>query len=170
MQRRARRTPCAGRIRGEAELATLSIPEPARREYTAYEEVAADYGSGALHPGDLKPALARALNAILQPVRDHFAGDERARKLLAQARPCARRRVRVASQCSLSWRQRAWQLLCAPGSVCRVSLGAALLGHLHRSCHACTIGLIPNRVCAGFPPYPHELRVHRLFEECKAVP
>jgi len=62
--------------------------------------VAADYGSGALHPGDLKPALARALNAILQPVRDHFAGDERARKLLAQARPCARRRVRVASAAS----------------------------------------------------------------------
>ena len=58
------------------------------REYTTYEELAADYGSGALHPGDLKPALAKALNAILQPVRDHFASDERAKKLLAQVPPC----------------------------------------------------------------------------------
>ena len=54
------------------------------REYTTYEEIEADYRSGALHPGDLKPALAKALNAILQPVRDHFANDERARKLLTQ--------------------------------------------------------------------------------------
>ncbi len=55
-----------------------------RREYTSYEEVVGDYGSGALHPGDLK-----ALNAILQPVRDHFAADERAKKLLAQVRSCS---------------------------------------------------------------------------------
>ncbi len=60
-----------------------------RREYTSYEEVVEDYGSGALHPGDLKPALAKALNAILQPVRDHFAADERAKKLLAQVRSCS---------------------------------------------------------------------------------
>ena len=60
-----------------------------RREYTSYEEVVRDYGSGALHPGDLKPALAKALNAILQPVRDHFAADERAKKLLAQVRSCS---------------------------------------------------------------------------------
>ena len=61
------------------------------REYTSYEELTADYGSGALHPGDLKPALAKALNAILQPVRDHFASDERAKKLLAQVVPCESR-------------------------------------------------------------------------------
>jgi len=66
----------------------------------------------------------------------------------------------VASQCSLSWRQRAWQLLCAPGSVCRVSLGAALLGHLHRSCHACTIGLLPNR-CA--------LALHLTLMSCVCI-
>ena len=59
------------------------------REYTSYEEVVEDYGRGALHPGDLKPALAKALNAILQPVRDHFAADERAKKLLAQVRSCS---------------------------------------------------------------------------------
>ncbi len=41
----------------------------------------ADYLSGALHPSDMKPALAAALNAILQPVRDHFASDAEARRL-----------------------------------------------------------------------------------------
>ncbi len=102
-----------------AEAAGCGAARAARREYTAYEEVAADYRSGALHPGDLKPALARALNAILQPVRDHFAGDERARKLLAQARPCVRGpcRSRVRVRCSLFRRKPAWQHLCDPVSV-----------------------------------------------------
>jgi tyrosyl-tRNA synthetase len=36
------------------------------------EEFAADYKSGALHPPDVKQALERALNMMLQPVRDHF--------------------------------------------------------------------------------------------------
>jgi hypothetical protein len=36
------------------------------RVYTEWEELSADYASGALHPGDLKPALARHLNEILQ--------------------------------------------------------------------------------------------------------
>ncbi len=51
-------------------------------DYDAYEDVEADFVSGALHPGDVKPALARHLNAILQPVRDHFANDADAKKLL----------------------------------------------------------------------------------------
>ena len=56
------------------------------RVYTSYEELAADYASGALHPGDLKPALAAALNAILQPVRDHFENDAEAKALLKQVK------------------------------------------------------------------------------------
>ena len=36
----------------------------------------------ALHPGDVKPALARHLNKILQPVRDHFTNNPEAKKLL----------------------------------------------------------------------------------------
>ena len=31
-------------------------------------DLVADYESGALHPADLKPALAKQLNQILQPV------------------------------------------------------------------------------------------------------
>jgi hypothetical protein len=30
------------------------------------DELIADYASGALHPADVKPALAKAINAILQ--------------------------------------------------------------------------------------------------------
>lgn len=41
----------------------------------------ADYLSGALHPSDMKPALAAALNAILQPIRDHLANDAEAKRL-----------------------------------------------------------------------------------------
>ena len=57
-----------------------------RREYTDYAELEADYRSGALHPSDLKPALAAALNAILQPVRDHFETSAEAKELLKKVR------------------------------------------------------------------------------------
>eukprot|EP00238_Polyblepharides_amylifera_P005708 CAMPEP_0196589538 /NCGR_PEP_ID=MMETSP1081-20130531/63850_1 /TAXON_ID=36882 /ORGANISM="Pyramimonas amylifera, Strain CCMP720" /LENGTH=411 /DNA_ID=CAMNT_0041912375 /DNA_START=82 /DNA_END=1317 /DNA_ORIENTATION=+ len=50
--------------------------------YTVYEELESDYVSGALHPGDLKPALTKALNQMLQPVRDHFKNNADAKKLL----------------------------------------------------------------------------------------
>ena len=50
--------------------------------YRSYAQLEADYLSGALHPGDLKPAVAKAINSLLQPVRDHFANDPYARNLL----------------------------------------------------------------------------------------
>lgn len=56
------------------------------RRYESYSEVEGDYVSGALHPGDLKPALARQLNEILQPVRDHFENDAEAKALLKQVK------------------------------------------------------------------------------------
>jgi len=46
------------------------------------EEVLLDFGCGALHPADLKPALAKAINKILQPVRDHFNNNSEAKALL----------------------------------------------------------------------------------------
>jgi len=45
-------------------------------EYATYEQLEADYLSGKIHPGDLKPAVADALNKILEPVRQHFASGE----------------------------------------------------------------------------------------------
>ena len=52
------------------------------KTYTTREELEADYLSGALHPGDLKAALVKGINIILQPVRDHFKNDPDAKKLL----------------------------------------------------------------------------------------
>jgi tyrosyl-tRNA synthetase len=49
-------------------------------------ELEGDYLSGALSPSDLKPSLAAALNAILQPVRDHFENDAEAKQLLHDVR------------------------------------------------------------------------------------
>jgi len=52
--------------------------------YSSYEELQVDYESKNVHPGDLKNAVADAINDLLQPVRDHFENDPYARKLLAQ--------------------------------------------------------------------------------------
>lgn len=54
--------------------------------YKTFEELAVDYESGELHPGDVKPALAKSLNQILQPVRDHFKNDANARELLRRVK------------------------------------------------------------------------------------
>ncbi len=52
------------------------------RTYTSIDEFEKDYISGEIHPGDLKPAVAKAINKLLQPVRDHFANNPYARNLL----------------------------------------------------------------------------------------
>ena len=56
------------------------------RDYQSIEEVAEDYTSGALHPKDLKDALALALNKILDPVRRHFETDATAKALLKKVK------------------------------------------------------------------------------------
>lgn len=56
------------------------------KTYESFEALGADYAGGRLHPGDLKPALSRAINEILRPVREHFANEPEARKLLAQVK------------------------------------------------------------------------------------
>ncbi|KDP37419.1 hypothetical protein JCGZ_07946 [Jatropha curcas] len=38
--------------------------------YKSFEELAVDYESGELHPGDLKPALSKAINEILQHLQN----------------------------------------------------------------------------------------------------
>ncbi|GJN25751.1 hypothetical protein PR202_gb13620 [Eleusine coracana subsp. coracana] len=52
------------------------------RTYNRIEDLHMDYSSGALHPADVKPALAKAINQILQPVRDHFNNNSEAKALL----------------------------------------------------------------------------------------
>jgi tyrosyl-tRNA synthetase len=54
--------------------------------YENLDELKSDFVEGRLHPGDLKPAVANAINQILQPVRDHFVKDPEAKKLLEKVR------------------------------------------------------------------------------------
>ncbi|OEL26417.1 Tyrosine--tRNA ligase 1, cytoplasmic [Dichanthelium oligosanthes] len=52
------------------------------KTFVTMDELISDYESGALHPADVKPALAKAINIILQPVRDHFNNNSDAKLLL----------------------------------------------------------------------------------------
>ena len=58
-------------------LGRLEVERPARYGgpviYEDYGELERDFSSGALHPLDLKNAVAEALVEILKPVREHFA-------------------------------------------------------------------------------------------------
>ncbi|KAM7503852.1 hypothetical protein LguiB_002756 [Lonicera macranthoides] len=59
------------------------------KTFTSFEELIADYESGKLHPADLKPAISKSLNKILQPVRDHFKNDPTAKELLKRVKGLA---------------------------------------------------------------------------------
>eukprot|EP00164_Ancoracysta_twista_P001076 GFYU01001407.1.p2 GENE.GFYU01001407.1~~GFYU01001407.1.p2 ORF type:complete len:384 (+),score=162.75 GFYU01001407.1:120-1271(+) len=50
--------------------------------YDKYEQMEDDFKNEKLHPGDLKPCLAKAINKLIQPVRDHFKNNPDAAKLL----------------------------------------------------------------------------------------
>lgn len=56
------------------------------KTFTSFEDIAADYESGELSREDLKKALIKALNIMLQPVRHHFKTNERAKNLLKQVK------------------------------------------------------------------------------------
>lgn len=55
-------------------------------EYTSYEALEADYLANKIHPGDLKPAVAKAINELIKPIRDHFMTNPDAKKLLEQVK------------------------------------------------------------------------------------
>lgn len=54
-------------------------------EYSNSADLERDYLAGRIHPGDLKTAVAEALNRILEPVRAHFSAGE-PKKLLEKVR------------------------------------------------------------------------------------
>jgi len=56
------------------------------KTYTSYEDVETDFKAEKLHPGDLKPALANAINELIEPVRTHFKNDKKAADLLKQVK------------------------------------------------------------------------------------
>ena len=58
-------------------LGRLDIDRPAKYggpvSYESYEELEADFASGALHPLDLKNAIAEAISELLRPVRERLS-------------------------------------------------------------------------------------------------
>lgn len=50
----------------------------------SYSQLEQAYGSGKIHPTDLKTATAEALNKLLEPVRKHFNTNTKAKKLAEQ--------------------------------------------------------------------------------------
>jgi tyrosyl-tRNA synthetase len=54
--------------------------------YRSFEELKEDFSTEKLHPGDLKKAVAKELNELLEPIREHFKNDDRAKKLFAQVK------------------------------------------------------------------------------------
>ena len=52
------------------------------KTYTTYDEIESNYIAGDLHPNDVKPALAKAINEMIASVRAHFETNEEAKKLL----------------------------------------------------------------------------------------
>ena len=54
--------------------------------YENWEALQADYEQEKVHPGDLKPAVAKAINKLIEPVRRHFETDPRAKELLKRVK------------------------------------------------------------------------------------
>jgi tyrosyl-tRNA synthetase len=50
-------------------------------EYQSYEDMERDFAKGELNPPDLKPAVIKYLNQLLDPIREHFEKDKNAKKL-----------------------------------------------------------------------------------------
>jgi tyrosyl-tRNA synthetase len=68
------------------EKKTFTIDRPAKYggkvEFTSLKELAYAYGSGKLHPADLKNGVAEAIVEILEPVRRYFANNREAMECL----------------------------------------------------------------------------------------
>jgi len=65
---------------------TRSAENGGDKTYNSFEELVADFQAEKLHPGDLKPALAKAINELIEPVRHHFETDPKAKALLQQVK------------------------------------------------------------------------------------
>jgi tyrosyl-tRNA synthetase len=50
-------------------------------EYSSYEDLEKDYAAGNLNPPDLKPAVIKYLNQFLEPIREHFEKNKKAKEL-----------------------------------------------------------------------------------------
>lgn len=66
----------------------LSIPRKPENGgdivYKSFTELAHDFSEGKLHPNDLKPAVAKVINELIEPVRKHFETNPEAKALIAK--------------------------------------------------------------------------------------
>lgn len=69
-----------------ATFACASSTAPQGRTYENYDAVREDFLKGDISPDQLKRGLIDALNALLEPVRSHFANDATAKGLFEQVR------------------------------------------------------------------------------------
>ena len=56
------------------------------RTYNDYISFEKDYLDGVLHPSEIKPALTREINRLLEPIREHFKTNKKAKDLLNQVK------------------------------------------------------------------------------------
>jgi tyrosyl-tRNA synthetase len=54
--------------------------------FNSYEELEKYYIEGKIHPSELKPAVAREINILLEPIRKHFENNKRANLLLKKVK------------------------------------------------------------------------------------
>eukprot|EP00286_Rhodomonas_abbreviata_P022569 CAMPEP_0181304206 /NCGR_PEP_ID=MMETSP1101-20121128/9016_1 /TAXON_ID=46948 /ORGANISM="Rhodomonas abbreviata, Strain Caron Lab Isolate" /LENGTH=773 /DNA_ID=CAMNT_0023409927 /DNA_START=263 /DNA_END=2585 /DNA_ORIENTATION=+ len=74
-------------FRAGASIAISRKPENGGdKEYTSVAEMEGDFKSGALHPGDLKPCVTKAVDAFIQQVRDVCKSDAAAKKAEADVK------------------------------------------------------------------------------------
>ncbi|GIX64624.1 tyrosyl-tRNA synthetase, putative [Babesia caballi] len=66
--------------------------------YDSHEQLVQDYQAGKLHPADLKPALAKYLNQLLQPVRDYFQNNPEANALAKRVAELQKAKVQTEEQ------------------------------------------------------------------------
>jgi len=55
-------------------------------EINSYDGLAKIFKAGELHPMDLKPAVAKYINDLIRPVREHFKKNKKARELLEKVK------------------------------------------------------------------------------------
>ena len=56
-------------------------------EFSTYEELERLYAKKEIHPADLKNAMARELNKVLEPIRNKFNSDKKIQFTYKQAYP-----------------------------------------------------------------------------------
>lgn len=65
---------------------TINTKHDGVLSYKTYDDLEHDYSENKLHPSDLKPAVSRELNLLIDPIRNHFETDEYAKSLLAKVK------------------------------------------------------------------------------------